>query len=423
MTALEPRPGESNVAGLPESRTSRTGTGNSTGTVEQTLAMLALIALGPRLAFHAGVSYGLLFVLLAAPLWVASFAHFRSARFIALGMLFTAGWGYYLARVHALSHLVSAANARDETVQLVGMVVGIGAVLWARRILTTSQIGVCFGIGLLLDTVISPSSTSNPWKFVYAIPVTIVVLGFVARSARPALGVTALIVLAGVSFVLDCRAYSTALLLAALLTTWRSLPRRPDRSRAWPVTASMIAAIALAVYFLIQSLLVNGFLGAAAQERSIEQINMSGSLILGGRPELEAALALFRHDPAGFGVGVVPSAQDILVAKSGLTSVNYQPNNGYVEKYMFGGHIELHSIAGDMWANWGLAGLALVIGLAVLAVRGLAISIAQRSGQPLTIFLCCWTLWCIAFSPLAASVPVIVLTVGMVLRPRTVTDE
>jgi hypothetical protein len=411
--------GESSVATRPEGRAFATASGST----ERVLAMLALVALGPRYAFHFGISYGLIFVVVISPLWLGAFARYRLGRLIALALLVTVGWGYFLAGLSSSTHLLSAADARDDTVQLVGVLCGIGVVLWARSLLTVAQVGMCFGLGLLLDTVISPVGTSNPWKFVYAIPVTIFVLGLAARSTRTVPSIVAMLALAGVSVVLDCRAYSSALLLAALLSAWRSLPQRFDLRKSWAFTAVMIAAVTFAAFLLLQSLLVNGYLGAAAQERSIAQINVSGSLILGGRPELEAALALFRHAPGGYGVGVVPSSQDVLVAKSGLSSINYAPNNGYVEKYMFGGHIELHSVAGDVWANWGLLGLALVAGLVLLAVRELSISIANRRGEPIVLFLCCWTLWSVAFSPLAASLPVIVLTAGMCLRPKAAPAE
>ncbi|HEY2298326.1 MAG TPA: hypothetical protein VGH43_11400 [Jatrophihabitans sp.] len=377
--------------------------------------MVALVALGPRYEFH----YAFLFLLvLIGPLWIGAFGRFRLGRLVAFAVLITAFWGYYLAQLSSATHLVSAAHARDDTMLLIGALCGIGVILWARTVLTTAQIGICYGVGLLLDTVISPVGTSNPWKFVYAVPVTILVLGLAARSTRTGPAIVAMVALAGLSVVLDCRSYSTALLLAALLSTWRSLPQRSGKSKSWALTATMIGAVSVAIFLLIQSLLVNGYLGAAAQERTIQQINVSGSLILGGRPELEASLALFGNHPAGFGVGVVPSPQDILVAKSGLSSINYAPDNGYVEKYMFGYQYELHSVAGDVWAKWGLLGLALVVGIAMLVVRTLAMSIANRSGEPLVLFLCCWTSWSLAFSPLVASLPIIVPTVAMCLRSR-----
>jgi hypothetical protein len=414
VTAVERGLNEPSVSAPGDAQLART----DAGSVERTLAMLALVAMGPRFTFHFGISYGLLFAVLISPLWIGSFARFKLGRLAAGAVLATACWGFYLAKLSSATHQISTSEARIETVLLVGSLCMIGVVLWARTILSTSQIAICFGAGLLADAVLRPVATTNQWKFVFSVPVTIVVLGLAARSKKPWPSVAALVVLAGVSVLLDCRAYSTALLLAALLTVWRSMPRRADLRRSWVSTATMIGAVSFAIYLLGKTLLVDGYLGAAAQARSIEQINMSGSLILGGRPELQATLAMFSHNATGFGVGVVPSPADILVAKSGLRAINYAPDNGYVDHYMFGGQIELHSIAGDVWAQWGLPGLALVAGLALLAIRALAMSVAHRTGEPILIFVCCWTLWNIAFSPLVASRPVLVLAVAMCLLPR-----
>src|SRR3712207_9122030 len=45
--------------------------------------------------------------------------------------------------------------------------------------------------------------------------------------------------------------------------------------------------------------------------------------------------------------------------KAGMAQIGYQPNNGYVETYMFGGQFKLHSVIGDAWAYFGVAGILL----------------------------------------------------------------
>ena len=175
----------------------------------------------------------------------------------------------------------------------------------------------------------------------------------------------------------------------------------------------LIGGVAAATYFLATSLLVNGYLGTDAQVRTVEQIQTSGSLLLGGRPELAATIALMEHHPSGYGVGVIPTPNDILIAKSGLAGINYAPNNGYVERYMFGGQFELHSVIGDIWARWGLVGLAFLALITFAVLRSLVEAVSGGHGDVVTIFVCVWTVWNLAFSPFVVSAPIMLLAVGL----------
>jgi hypothetical protein len=168
---------------------------------------------------------------------------------------------------------------------------------------------------------------------------------------------------------------------------------------------------------------VEGYLGAAAQDRSVTQINMTGSLILGGRPEMAATLALFAHDPLGFGLGIIPSPTDVTVAKTGMASINYDPNNGYVEKYMFGSQFEVHSVVGDLWALFGIPALALAAVIAVWALRAIVVGITHGRGSALPLFLAVITLWNIFFSPLLTSVATMGLGLGLMLPKKNLQRE
>lgn len=167
--------------------------------------------------------------------------------------------------------------------------------------------------------------------------------------------------------------------------------------------------------------MLSGFLGAELQQRSEQQVDTAGSLILGGRPELGATLALLRDHPLGFGLGVAPSIYDVMTAKAGMMGLNYDPDNGYVERYMFGGHVELHSIAGDMWALFGVGGLLMTMVIIALSVRGISHSMSRREGNGLLIFIACAALWNIPFGPLYSAVPILALTLGLVLSPHGTT--
>jgi len=386
--------------------------------LESHLARVILLIVGLRYGFHFGATYGDVLAIATIPLWIGAFRRY-SLGLVFAGLALTAAVaGLVLSEISKGDHYLNLANRRDVTMQLVGVVLALGVVLWARRLLRPGEIGLWFGLGMLADAVLSPGTWgTNPWKFAFCMPVAVIVLGAVALQRRLAVTLSAVAALALLSIALDSRAYSATLALVGVLVFWRWM-RTARNGGGWLRNVALIAALAISVYYLATSLLVNGYLGRDAQVRSVEQIHSSGSLILGGRPELAATLALMRDRPEGYGVGVVPNPHDVLVAKSGLAGINYSPNNGYVDRYMFGGHIELHSVFGDMWANWGVIGLLLLALTAFLLVLTLADALSSGHGDVLVLYLCCWSLWNLAFSPFIVSVPVLVLAVGLSLRPR-----
>ena len=390
-------------------------------TLERLTACAALFALGVRQVLHAGVTVGDLLSIALAAVWLGRLRQYPFARaFVLLGAV-TAAWGIALAEVTSSDHQVNSAQRIGSTVLLLGIVSGIGVVLWARTVLSLGAVGAAFGAGMLVNSFVQRNQGTNPWKNHWAVPVAILLLSIVlmARTGpdprRSTGAVGALLVLAAVSAFSDSRSYAATFVITALLVLWQGRPRSLSRSSSAWLSLMMMAAVALATYWLATKLLVAGYLGAESQARTIAQLDQSGSVITGGRPELQATLALMQDRPMGFGVGIVPTGHDILVAKSGLHSINYNPNNGYVEKYMFGGHVELHSLLGDLWAGWGLAGLVLLAALAAVLLRGLAVTVAREPANPVGIFLFTWDLWNLFFSPIYSSAPTLVLGVGLAL--------
>ena len=117
----------------------------------------------------------------------------------------------------------------------------------------------------------------------------------------------------------------------------------------------------------------SGTLGEDAQNRTIAQSSSSAGLLLSARPELGASWALFQNRPWGYGAGVKPRFEDLWVAKRGMAALGYNPENGYVENFMFGGRIELHSGLMDMWAAASIPG-----GLLLLLIAGMALAAMMR---------------------------------------------
>ena len=385
---------------------------------EAACAGFALVALGFRQDLHTEVTSGYLLAFVLFPLWIGALSRFGGARLFAAMGVFAAAYGLLLSKIDLPPHMISGKDRNSSLVILLGTLAGIGVVLWARTLLPMASIAICYGAGMVLGGAAGfTASGDNAWKFVWAVPVAVVLLGLAARTGRRGIELTALAALMGLSVVFDSRSYLASFTLTAVLVAWQLRPTGLTARASAAFNAVLLAAVGWAIYFLGTTLLVDGYLGAAAQARSIAQIQQSGSLILGGRPELAATLALMRDHFAGYGPGVVPTPQDVLVAKTGMTEIGYAPNNGYVERYMFGGHFELHSVFGDLWANYGLAGLLLTGAIALFTVRGLAGAIAHRTGSAVFLFACVWTLWNVAFSPFYAAEPTILLTMGLVFLP------
>jgi len=122
----------------------------------------------------------------------------------------------------------------------------------------------------------------------------------------------------------------------------------------------------------------------------------------------------------GFGSGVLPTTGDLAVAKSGLRSIGYDPDNGYVENYMFGGGFELHSAIGDLWAAFGAAGILLAVTLIVLILKNLGSAISRHTASALIIFLALKALWNFAFSPLYSTLPLLMLLLALMLPRQNV---
>jgi hypothetical protein len=228
-----------------------------------------------------------------------------------------------------------------------------------------------------------------------------------------------LLLLAIVSGANDARSLFGMLMLAFTLVIWQMIPQGRTVRRSVAKTLLAFASLILVTYNVGTGLLVEGYLGAGAQQRSVEQIALTGSLLVGARPEMAATVALFQSQPWGFGVGITPSLKDILVAKTGMAGIHYQPNNGYVENYMLGTHFELHSVLGDFWVLFGLGGVAAAIMILTFTIHWIVTAVAGRQATSLVLFLSIITLWNILFSPMYTSVPTMALAVGLILARKT----
>lgn len=378
------------------------------------LAGLGIVLTGLDLGVYLGLTVGALLACAFFPLWAGVV---RSSRWTT-AVFALAGAGL-LADV-ALSAWMSGSRAfsrvafLESVFLLVTLACGIGWVLWARGRLQDWMIGVLFGVGMLLS--VDPGSDLfpvSPWKFGFALPVTVLLLALAMRARSRWVEVAALAGLAGVSALSSARSGAATLVLVLILVVWQSM-KRPTSSRGAALsTVLLVGALAVGTYFALQAAILDGAMGDEARERTQMQLDTSGTLIAGGRPELGATAALMGAQPAGFGGGTLPSMHDLQVAKTGMAALGYDPDNGYVENYLFGTGIELHSVLGDLWAWYGLAGLALAVVLAVFFVSRVAMLATARAAPALLLFLGIKGLWDLMFSPAESALTTLVLGLAL----------
>ena len=379
----------------------------------------ALASLGLRVYLPSHVPLGLAPTLLTAPLWLRVIPAYRFGRLLAVltaaAVVFGLGLSIYGSSTRALNRQDLASNLSLVLLTFCGVAV----VLWGRQLVGSRSTALLVAIGMLAGAAIrGPSGDLNFWKGGWATPTIVLVLAW--TYARAWASFVALLALAVVCVIFDTRAQAVVLLLCALVIVWQRLRPRPVGGRTSALgTAVVLSGLGLLAYQIGSRALLRGYLGREAQERSVEQINRAGSLILGGRPEGGATLALMRAHISGYGFGILPSNADLTVAKQGLASIHYDPNNGYVEHFMFGTGFELHSVAGDLWVRTGPVGLLLLLTVAVVLVYGVSERMPQRAATGLMLFVAMWTSWNLLFSPLLNASTTLTLAVGLALLSTT----
>ncbi|WP_433675394.1 hypothetical protein [Microbacterium gorillae] len=389
-----------------------TSSGVRTG-ASRAVAAVAAALVGMRFSFGPGITLPIIAALLLLPVWWPALRTFRWARpLMVLGVLALVS-GAVLSLVFAGDRAVDSSLLVRESLTLLSMLSGIGLLLWARTQLATSHLAIAFALGALVNVAITGGNTTNLWKFSLSFPLAFLALALAMRRSRwgelVVLGVVAVI-----SVAADSRSFSSFALIAGALVLLQLVPPRQLRSRPW-LTLGGLALLGITVFLVIQTLLVEGVLGSAAQQRTQAQLDASGSLITGGRPELGAAMALLGAQPLGYGSGTLPNMSDVIIAKNGMEALSYDPDNGYVDRYLFGGHFEVHSVLGDLWIRFGLPGALFALLLLAVAVHAAAVRVSLRRGSALLALLLALGVWDMFFSPLLTSYNTLALLLACAL--------
>ena len=366
-----------------------------------------------------------LLVVATFPIWWPVTRRYVGTRaWLFLGLLCIPA-GVVLSVLNSVDHQIRLGTSATSTVLMVSLLCSVGFMLWAKERLTPGGLVATFGLGLLVGmSTDSALFATNPWKFGMALPVSILVLGLAAMTKRRWVEILAAVTLCIVSGFTDGRSFFALFLLTIALVAWQMRPKVSSRrGSAFRAIAGLILA-AIVVYNLGQAIILDGFLGEETQQRTAQQIGDSGNLILGGRPEIAATANLMRVDPLGFGSGTIPNYNDIRTAKQGMAYVGYDPNNGYVEKWMFGHGYALHSGFGDYWAIYGFLGLAFTGFALVIVLRRLGTALADRSASAALIFISSLTIWNVFFAPSYSGMKmlILILALSFIVRPAPPPD-
>ena len=423
MTAVDSPPAaDSPYAGSADPRREISGSAREPrARLEQLVAIVSVVLVAVRVDLPHELTVGDVVAAALLPVWLPHVRRYRAALPLMGLALLCIPFGLLLTIHSSPDHTTSRGLFLGFAVWVVGVVVSVGLLLWARDLIGSANVVILFGLGMLLG--IDPGSdlfASNPWKFGFSVPATVLVLGLALKSGRRWLELLLMLVLTAVCLVTDSRSELGILMLASAAMAWQLRPTAHTRpgSAVRVLLGSTFAIVG--IYFVGQALILAGAFGASTQARSQAQVESAGSLIVGGRPELLATLHLIADNPLGPGAGARPNFHEVSVAKAAMAQIQYNPNNGYVEHSMFGSGYSLHSMFGDLWAQWGLLGLVFTLVLVATVVWQVALGLARRNLSAVTLYLSSALLWNVFFAPWYSSFRLLELLLAVLLTRRTV---
>ncbi len=382
--------------------------------IETLLALAITFVLGLRYPLSPGVPIGFIFALLILPVTIGVARRFRGMSLIFALSVAAAGFGLVLTWFAASHGMSDHSRAIVQTARVLGFGLGALALLWSRTVIGSRLVIMVYAIGFACSLFFVGVQSYEVWKFSFSVPTTLFVLSLPAVYGIARREAVALTALGAFSAFNDARSAAAMMLIAAALVISQGRKSENRRTRTTLVLAR-IALVAIGAFYLVQAALLGGDLGTEAQVRTEQQIAASGSLLVGGRPEMGAAFALVQHQAIGYGAGTLVSPSNILIAKAGMEKLGVDPNNGYVDDYMFGDGIEVHSLLGDLWLLFGIPGMLLALVVLGYVILGMARSLGQGVASGAMLFLSVRLVWDFAFSPFPSAMDTLMLVVAVAL--------
>lgn len=385
---------------------------------ERTAAKIAVFVIAIRYSPASSIPIGFLLALCLLPVTARYLIRYRGALIIACFCILSAVSGLLLTMGHSGLGSVDGSLALVQTTRVLGIALVLASLLWARALLGVQRLVLTFGLGSLSSLLVSGLNTENPWKFSLSVPVALIAMSLPGVASHRWRQMVVVLTLVAISALNDSRSAAGLLLVAAVLTvTQRKRPGTDElvKGRSW-MALGRIVLIGIGAYFVTQAAILEGMLGESARIRTEAQIALSGSALVGGRPEMGAAASLISERPLGYGSGTLVAYDYLMTAKSGMKSLGYNPNkNGYVENYMFGHGFEVHSVLGDLWILFGIPGAVLAFAAVAFALIGLGDSLSRGTAMAITTFLILRLTWDFAFSPFPSAMNLLPLTLAVAL--------
>lgn len=401
----------------------KTSAVSPTGTVWWVVpfAMFCVFVCGLRPPFRFGIQPALLVGVGLLPVWLPFIGRYRLVRWFAVAAVVAVFWGAAQGQITASGPVYSINQdaAISIALRILTAVAAVGVMLWARSIIHVGTIAACFGAGLMLTNAAKIAGSANPWKFELSFPVTLIVLGLISRSPKLPVVLGCCGMLAVLGAANDSRSYAGFVALTGAIFVGSRL--RELTGRRWNRAAVIVLAVlgAYSAYVIGETLLVDGALGAEAAQRTQEQLDQSGNLLIGGRPEWMATINLAQVHPWGVGMGIMPVTDDVIEASDGLISIGIATYRGYVDNYMMAGQFNLHSIIADLWINTGIAGLAFGLIILWIFVHALVTGVSQNSVSPIVGFAILMGCWNMCFGPLFSNMPDVAACLAIIAVPLT----
>jgi hypothetical protein len=295
-------------------------------------------------------------------------------------------WGYYFTEILNLAQMLILIVTVLALICLIG--------------LTPTLLSVCVGAIMNYIQVADLDIFSNPWKYYFAWPVTLLLVVLCSKWKYP-FNVLPFLVAAAIGAGAESRnamAVSAACAFILLFATATSrLGIASIRKMGSLIAIAMAGILVVApAYF---SWISQGGLGENLKTRQIAQLEVG---ILGSRVESSVGVGLLLNSPIGIGAGVKPSTGDATAGMNSFrTLLNPNPNTiDYVESRVLGETVRLHSLLFDLWAVASAPGL--LFGFAALKILGQGLLRAGRTsiGFASVIFLSIQAFWDLFFSGL-----------------------
>jgi hypothetical protein len=384
------------------------------------LRLIAAVLLPVALALDPHVisiiTGGMIAVFGLAPVWLPHFIRSPKGTVLLLAGVAFVGAGFIVGWASRIDHTISMHVAVTLALTYAMYIGGVGALVWASRVIGITGVVLVYAGTLLMSSLLHPASwAAGPWKHGFALPVALIVLALLDRQQSTGVKLIGLGVLAAVSILNDYRSAFAMFLVAGLILSWQRLRRNAVREPSIATFMFSLLVVGGTVYYTVTRLLVSGALGAGLKAKSDAQVETSGSLLLGGRPEWTVTIRLFRERPWGFGFGAVPSPADYELGRQGFASIHLSEQENYLKHYVFDQVFRLHSITADLWAAAGVLGLALVLVVVWILVSTLATELAHRTTSALRAYVTLLALWNIGFSPVYSNFPEVMLALAVAL--------